>query len=80
MGKNDLINLEKEYDNEKEIKRCKIKINNKLIPFHYFHKFNEIGEYKIKYIFNEEINKINFMFAECTSIINILNDTERCLH
>ena len=34
------------YENEKEIKeKCKIKINNKKIPFSYFHKLNIKGKY-----------------------------------
>ena len=36
------------YENEKEIKdNCEIKINNIIIPFNYFYKFNKIGKYKI---------------------------------
>ena len=35
------IEYKKENENEKEIKdNCKIRINNELIPFSYFHKFN----------------------------------------
>ena len=35
------------YANEKEIKRCEIKINGELIPFCYFYKFNQKGKYYI---------------------------------
>ena len=39
----------KENKNEEEIKEnCKIEINNEIIPFCYFYKFNKIGKYKIK--------------------------------
>ena len=36
------------YENEKEIEEnCKIKINNEIIQFNYFYKFNKKGKYKI---------------------------------
>ena len=36
------------YENEKEIKeKCIIKINDKIIPFSYFYKFNKEGIYEI---------------------------------
>ena len=39
---NKYIKYEKENKNEKEIKdNCKIIINDELIPFSYFHKFNK---------------------------------------
>ena len=60
------------YENEKEIKEnCKIKINNIIIPFNYFYKFNKIGKYKIEYIFNCNLTKINYMFYGCNSLTNI---------
>ena len=62
---------ENNYKNEKEIKKCKIKINNELIKFDYFHIFKEEGKYKIEYIFNEKINKMNFMFIDCSSLTKI---------
>ena len=62
---------ENNYKNEKEIKKCKIKINNELIKFDYFHTFKEEGKYKIEYIFNEKINKMNFMFIDCSSLTKI---------
>ena len=40
------IIYKKENENEKEIKdNCKIRINDELIPFSYFHKFNKKGKY-----------------------------------
>ena len=40
------------HNNEEDIKKCEIKINDKLIPFNYKYKFNSQGKYKIKYSFN----------------------------
>ena len=57
---------------EKEIKdNCEIRINDKLIPFSYFHKFSKKGKYKIKYTFLLSIIKTNYMFYECSSLANI---------
>ena len=62
----------KEYENEKEIKEnCEIRINDKIIPFSYFHKFNKKGKYIIKYIFKQNITKLNCMFSYCSSLTNI---------
>ena len=48
---NFFLKYEKEYENEKEIKdNCEIRINNEIIPFSYFHKFNKKGKYKLKII------------------------------
>ena len=60
-----LPDYEKKYENEKEIKdNCEIYINDELIPFSYFHKFNKKGKYKIKYIFKEYIKNMSAMFYE----------------
>ena len=60
------------YENEKEIKeKCIIKINDKIIPFSYFNKFNKEGIYEIKYIFKENIIKSDFMFCDCKFISNL---------
>ena len=51
---NHFIQYKKEYENEKEIKEnCEIKINDEIIPFCYFYKFNKKGKYNIKYIFKK---------------------------
>ena len=64
--------LKEEYYNEKEIKeKCRIKINDEIIPFSYFYEFKNIGKYRIIYLFNNNITKCNFLFAECESLISI---------
>ena len=59
------------YANEKEIKRCEIKINGKLIPFCFYYKFNKKGIYRIKYSFPSELTNINSMFCDCNSLTKI---------
>ena len=60
------------YENEKEIKgNCEIKINNKIIRFNYYHKFNEKGKYKIEYYFNGILTKIDYIFCDCNALTNI---------
>ena len=60
------------YENEKEITdNCIIEINNEIIPFNYFYKFNRKGKYKIKYSFIKNINKTDYMFNGCESLINL---------
>ena len=62
----------KENENEKEIiENCEIRINDKLIPFSYFHKFNKKGKYTILYIFKKKITKTIFMFNFCKSLTKI---------
>ena len=63
--------LGQHHINEEEIKQCHIKINNKSIPFSYFYKFPNMGKYNIKYIFINNLKKVNYMFSECGNIINI---------
>ena len=52
----------KEKENENEIKNCEIKINNKVIPFSYFYKFDKPGKYVINYIFKNYLTNTNYMF------------------
>ena len=63
--------LNKDLMNEQEIKICEISINDKLIPFSYFHKFEEKGKYKIIYNFKTNLIRTSFMFCECKSLTNI---------
>ena len=61
-----------ESNNEKEIKdNCQIKINNELIPFNYYHKFNKKGKFIIEYYFKNNMNNISFLFFNCSSLIYI---------
>ena len=63
---------ENDCENEKEIKEnCQIFINDKLIPFSYFHKFNNKGNYKKKYIFKNNVKNANYMFSKCSSLTSI---------
>jgi len=62
---------DKIYNNEDEIKKCEIHINDELIPFNYFHKFKTKGKYIIKYIFKNNLTNTAFMFAGCSSLNNI---------
>ena len=57
--------------NEEEIKKCEIRINDKLIPFTYLYKFTNKGKYIIKYSFYNYLSKTNYMFSWCSSLTNI---------
>ena len=57
--------------NEEEIKKCEIRINDKLIPFTYLYKFTNKGKYIIKYSFYNHLSKTNYMFSGCSSLTNI---------
>ena len=61
----------KEYMNEEEIKKCEIRINDKLIQFTYYYKFINKGKYIIKYSFYNYLSKTNYMFSDCSSLTNI---------
>ena len=63
--------LNKDLRNEEEIKICEISINDKLIPFNYFHKFEEKGKYKIKYNFKNNLMRTCFMLCECKYLTKI---------
>ena len=67
--------IKKEEENEQEIKKCEIRINNELIPFNYFYKFKKKGKYLIKYSFKNYLTKTNYMFSDCSSLteINLFN-------
>ena len=63
---------ESKYKNEKEIKRnIAIKINEDIIPFSYYYKFQEEGKYIIQYTFKNSLTKTNHMFYKCNSLINL---------
>ena len=64
-------NIRSDYMNEEEIKKFEIKINDELIPFNYFHKFENSGKYIIKYISNNYLTNMSFMFNKCSFLTNI---------
>jgi len=68
---NQFIEKNEVLNNEKEIKKCIIKINEKVIPFNYIHKFESKGKYTIKYIFNNNIKNTTYMFYRCALLTNI---------
>jgi surface protein len=58
--------------NEKEIKEnCIIKVNGMVIQFSYFLKFKNSGKYIIEYYFKHYITNTNYMFYDCSSLINL---------
>ena len=59
------------FKNEEEIKKCKIEINDELIPFNYYHKFASKGKYIIKYTFKNNLKNICLMFGDCKLLTNI---------
>ena len=63
--------IEKENMNEEEIKRCEIRINDKLIPFTYYYKFPNKGKYIIKYSFYNYLSKANYLFEQCPFLTKI---------
>ena len=63
--------LKDEEKNEEEIKKCDISINNKLIEFNYYYRFQQKGKHIIKYSFNNYLIKTNYMFSHCESLTNI---------
>ena len=65
------IKKDYKFRNEKQIKKCKISINNIIIPFCYYHKFDQKGKYTIKYLFSNKITNCNYLFYECDSLTNI---------
>ena len=64
-------NIKEEFKNEKEIKECKIEINNEIIPFSYSIKFRKEGIYKIKYSFEKCLNNMSYIFYDCSSLTEL---------
>ena len=71
LRENTWMKKDNKYNNEEEIKKCEIKINDELIPFNYKYKFNSKGKYKIKYSFKNNLTKTNHMFCYCELLTNI---------
>ena len=62
---------QEKFKNEKEIKDCEIKINDKSIPFCYCYKFVKEGKYLVKYKFKKYLSHTNHMFNGCDSLTKI---------
>ena len=65
------IEYKKELENEEQIKKCEIEINNILMPFSYFYEFKRKGKYIIKYKFKNYLTITNYMFCYCVSLTNL---------
>ena len=70
-NKQNALEYKEQYENEKDIKNCEIMIDEKPIKFSYYYKFNKEGIYTITYIFKKNIEKIDYMFCNCTSLKEI---------
>ena len=64
------VQPEESQKNEEEIKKCEIKINDKVIPFTYKYKFPGEGKYKICYTF-DNLTRADFLFYDCSAHVNI---------
>ena len=51
--------------NEIDIRKCKIFIEGKQIPFSYFYKFGKTGTFKIKYCFQSNLKNLCYLFCQC---------------
>ena len=51
--------------NEINIRKCKIFIEEKLIPFSYIYKFDKKGTFKIKYSFQSNLKSLYALFCQC---------------
>ena len=58
-------------ENYKEIENIEIKINEKIIPFNYFYKFEKQGKYDIEYTFKEPLTNADHLFHGCESLISL---------
>ena len=60
------------YENEKALKEnIEIKINEKIIKFSYYHKFENEGKYIIKYSFKNNLINTCYMFYGCNSLTDL---------
>ena len=54
--------------NEEEIKKCKISIDDELIPFSYYYEFKKKGKYSIKYSFESYLTNTSCMFYKIKAL------------
>ena len=73
----------KENENEAEIKRCEIAVDETTIPFSYYHQFKQARKHIIKYKFQNPLTNLKLMFSECElmkkidlSNLNVQNITD----
>ena len=64
-------NCAEELKNEKEIKECEIKIDDKLFNFSYTYKFDTVGEHTIIYKFKKNLTNLSCLFCDCSLITSI---------
>ena len=62
--------MNEDLKNEEDIKKCEIRINDKIIPFSYFHQFSKKGKYTIRYTF-DKLTKAIDLFKNCSSLISL---------
>lgn len=62
--------MNEDLKNEEDIKKCEIRINDKIIPFSYFHQFPKKGKYTIRYFF-DKLTQANHLFKNCSSLISL---------
>ena len=68
---NDQYSDIKYEENEEIEKNCEITIDDKIIPFSFFYKFNQKGKYIIKYLFHKHLTKTNCIFLDCKNLIKL---------
>ena len=62
---------DKIYNNENEIKKCEIYINDELIPFNYVHKFKTKGKYKLTINIKKLLKNTSLMFFRCSFLTSL---------
>ena len=67
-----IFQLDKELQNEEDIKQCNIEIEDKVeMKFTYTYKFNEAGKFKVIYYFQKKLKNLLCMFNKCKNLISI---------
>ena len=61
-----------ENNNAKEIQSiCEIKIDDILIPFSFYHKFQGCGQHKVEYIFKDYLTNSSCLFYQCKNLSSL---------